>query len=240
MFHEEEVPRRVGIPGRWRSQCSVPHPMRGATPQATFSPRLGSPSPGTLPIPSLTRHPRPHPFLRLNHSRRLPAVEASAGSAEPGAVGASLGGPSVRPSGVRPSVSRSGGAVGLSVYPSWAVLLPGLSVLRASHPRGVCLSSWLYVRTPLAVGVSVHFPRCPFIGLSLCPWESLPTHRCPSVRRDACPSSGFCLPTGVSIYLMWCPCVRWGVCLSFWVSVYQGVYLCFRVSVGTSVCPSGY
>lgn len=95
VFHEEEVPRRVGIPGRWRSQCSVPLPMRGAAPQATFSPRLGSPSPGTLPIPSLTRHPRPHPFLRLNHSRRLPAVEASAGSAEPGAVGASLGGPSV-------------------------------------------------------------------------------------------------------------------------------------------------
>lgn len=212
---------------------SAPPNARGRTPGHIFPP-AGESQPWHPPNPLPHSPPSSPPFPA---PESLPAPSGCRGVRRLGGAGRCRG---ISRGSVRPSVSRSGGAVGLSVYPSWAVLLPGLSVLRASHPRRVCLSSWLYVRTPLAVGVSVHFPRCPFTGLSLCPWESLPTHRCPSVRRDACPSSGFCLPTGVSIYLMWCPCVRWGVCLSFWVSVYQGVYLCFRVSVGTSVCPSGY
>lgn len=103
---------------------------------------------------------------------------------------------------------------------------------------------WLYVRTPLAVAVSVHFPGCPFLGLFVCPWESPPTHRGLHLYIGVSVHPlDVCLSIGVSIYLMWCPCVHWGVLLSFWVSIWASSCpsgcLLACLSVGVSICPSG-
>lgn len=190
MPHEEGVPRRVGVPG-----LSAPLQMRGGSPVATFFPEVAPPRRPPTPLPHSP--PSSHPFLRLSHSRSLPAQ--SQPRRDPGALGAPLRGPSVCP--------LEGAAVGLSVCPSSAVLL-SLSVLGGCP--SVCPGVWLCVRTPLAVGVPVHFPGVHLLGCLSVPYPQRP----PSVPRGVCPSSR-CLST------------HWGVHL--------GVQVCIEVSP----CPSG-
>lgn len=91
----------------------------------------------------------------------------------------------------------------MSVCPSSAVLL-SLSVLGGCP--SVCPGVWLCVRTPLAVGVPVHFPGVHLLGCLSVPYPQRP----PSVPRGVCPSSR-CLST------------HWGV--------HRGVQVCIEVSL---------
>lgn len=187
MWRQGECPMEKGSPGGWGTQTGggsqgsgLPSKCEGPHPRPHFPPRR--PRPDALPLPSVTRHPRPHPFLRLSHSRRLPGLAASCSvpvSEGAGRSRAPLRSPSVRPGSVRLSL---GGGRCRDVHLSFVGCTPvslcsggipppgGVSVcrdVRLSVQLSGCMSGHLWLLRCLSVFlVSIYWVVCLSMGVS--------------------------------------------------------------------------